>query len=193
MKLHVYLQWCPIASITAWAPPPSDQHRHLILIGAWPLLWTAQVRDLDCRLLMRITWNHHPPLPVCGKIVFHETGAKKVGDCCLMGLGSNYSCHLAVAWAEYPINSPVAEYLLSPLLTRYLYKLRDLHRDCENYTEAAYTLLLHAELLQVSGSGRHYVSRPACGTTSCTCHDFDGKNSYSGRTLLSKSICIPSK
>ncbi|XP_069872785.1 dedicator of cytokinesis protein 5 isoform X1 [Dipodomys merriami] len=33
---------------------------------------------------------------------------------------------------------------------RYLYKLRDLHRDCENYTEAACTLLLHAELLQWS-------------------------------------------
>ncbi|XP_074141531.1 dedicator of cytokinesis protein 5 isoform X1 [Sminthopsis crassicaudata] len=33
---------------------------------------------------------------------------------------------------------------------RYLYKLRDLHRDCENYTEAANTLLLHAELLQWS-------------------------------------------
>uniref|UniRef100_A0ABI7YTT3 Dedicator of cytokinesis 5 n=1 Tax=Felis catus TaxID=9685 RepID=A0ABI7YTT3_FELCA len=33
---------------------------------------------------------------------------------------------------------------------RYLYKLRDLHRDSENYTEAAYTLLLHAELLQWS-------------------------------------------
>uniref|UniRef100_H3BAQ7 Dedicator of cytokinesis 5 n=1 Tax=Latimeria chalumnae TaxID=7897 RepID=H3BAQ7_LATCH len=33
---------------------------------------------------------------------------------------------------------------------RYLYKLRDLHRVCENYTEAAYTLLLHAELLQWS-------------------------------------------
>lgn len=32
---------------------------------------------------------------------------------------------------------------------RYLYKLRDLHTDCENFTEAAYTLLLHAELLQV--------------------------------------------
>ncbi|XP_043358891.1 dedicator of cytokinesis protein 5 isoform X2 [Dermochelys coriacea] len=31
---------------------------------------------------------------------------------------------------------------------RYLYKLRDLHRDCENFTEAAYTLLLHAELLK---------------------------------------------
>uniref|UniRef100_A0A8B9CQX6 Dedicator of cytokinesis 5 n=1 Tax=Anser brachyrhynchus TaxID=132585 RepID=A0A8B9CQX6_9AVES len=31
---------------------------------------------------------------------------------------------------------------------RYLYKLRDLHTDCENFTEAAYTLLLHAELLQ---------------------------------------------
>uniref|UniRef100_A0A8D2LD83 Dedicator of cytokinesis 5 n=1 Tax=Varanus komodoensis TaxID=61221 RepID=A0A8D2LD83_VARKO len=33
---------------------------------------------------------------------------------------------------------------------RYLYKLRDLHTDSENYTEAAYTLLLHAELLQWS-------------------------------------------
>uniref|UniRef100_A0A8C9LG95 DOCKER domain-containing protein n=1 Tax=Pavo cristatus TaxID=9049 RepID=A0A8C9LG95_PAVCR len=32
---------------------------------------------------------------------------------------------------------------------RYLYKLRDLHTDCENFTEAAYTLLLHAELLQM--------------------------------------------
>uniref|UniRef100_A0A6Q2X390 Dedicator of cytokinesis 5 n=1 Tax=Esox lucius TaxID=8010 RepID=A0A6Q2X390_ESOLU len=33
---------------------------------------------------------------------------------------------------------------------RYLYKLRDLHLVCENYTEAAYTLLLHAELLEWS-------------------------------------------
>ncbi|GCC17719.1 hypothetical protein chiPu_0017657, partial [Chiloscyllium punctatum] len=33
---------------------------------------------------------------------------------------------------------------------RYLYKLRDLHLDCENYTEAAYTLLLHAKLLKWS-------------------------------------------
>uniref|UniRef100_A0A7N8WKV3 Dedicator of cytokinesis 5 n=1 Tax=Mastacembelus armatus TaxID=205130 RepID=A0A7N8WKV3_9TELE len=33
---------------------------------------------------------------------------------------------------------------------RYLYKLRDLHLDYENYTEAAYTLLLHAELLEWS-------------------------------------------
>ncbi|XP_041956081.1 dedicator of cytokinesis protein 5 isoform X1 [Alosa sapidissima] len=31
---------------------------------------------------------------------------------------------------------------------RYLYKLRDLQLDCENYTEAAYTLLLHAEHLE---------------------------------------------
>lgn len=37
-------------------------------------------------------------------------------------------------------------------MDRYLYKLRDLHLDCENYTEAAYTLLLHAELLEVSDS-----------------------------------------
>uniref|UniRef100_A0A803TEX3 Dedicator of cytokinesis 2 n=1 Tax=Anolis carolinensis TaxID=28377 RepID=A0A803TEX3_ANOCA len=33
---------------------------------------------------------------------------------------------------------------------KYLYKLRDLHLDCENYTEAAYTLLLHASLLKWS-------------------------------------------
>ncbi|XP_067326775.1 dedicator of cytokinesis protein 5 isoform X1 [Anolis sagrei] len=33
---------------------------------------------------------------------------------------------------------------------RYLYKLRDLHTASENFTEAAYTLLLHAELLQWS-------------------------------------------
>ncbi|KAM3924321.1 dedicator of cytokinesis protein 5 [Leptodactylus fuscus] len=33
---------------------------------------------------------------------------------------------------------------------RYVYKLRDLHLSKENYTEAAYTLLLHAELLQWS-------------------------------------------
>ncbi|KAA8592767.1 hypothetical protein FQN60_018222, partial [Etheostoma spectabile] len=33
---------------------------------------------------------------------------------------------------------------------RYLYKLRDLHLDCENYTEASYTMILHAELLEVS-------------------------------------------
>uniref|UniRef100_A0A670JSG5 Dedicator of cytokinesis 5 n=1 Tax=Podarcis muralis TaxID=64176 RepID=A0A670JSG5_PODMU len=34
---------------------------------------------------------------------------------------------------------------------RYLYKLRDLHTGSENYTEAAYTLLLHADLV-------HWVS-----------------------------------
>uniref|UniRef100_A0A8C2ZUK3 Dedicator of cytokinesis 5 n=1 Tax=Cyclopterus lumpus TaxID=8103 RepID=A0A8C2ZUK3_CYCLU len=48
---------------------------------------------------------------------------------------------------------------------RYLYKLRDLHLDCENYTEASYTLLLHAELLEwsdkacaphlIPGDGQH--------------------------------------
>ncbi|CAF93888.1 unnamed protein product, partial [Tetraodon nigroviridis] len=31
---------------------------------------------------------------------------------------------------------------------RYLYKLRDLHLEGENYTEAAYTLLLHSRLLK---------------------------------------------
>ncbi|XP_072404842.1 dedicator of cytokinesis protein 5-like [Chiloscyllium punctatum] len=47
---------------------------------------------------------------------------------------------------------------------RYLYKLRDLHRDCENYTEAAYTLLLHAELLQWSDQlcAAHLIHREDC-------------------------------
>lgn len=35
---------------------------------------------------------------------------------------------------------------------RYLYKLKDLHISYENYTEGAYTLLLHARLLTV-GTG----------------------------------------
>ena len=30
---------------------------------------------------------------------------------------------------------------------RYIYKLRDLHLACDNFTEAGFTLLLHAELL----------------------------------------------
>lgn len=45
------------------------------------------------------------------------------------------------------------------LPSRYLYKLRDLHLDCENYTEASFTLLLHAELLEVSHETNHHVSR----------------------------------
>ena len=31
---------------------------------------------------------------------------------------------------------------------RYIYKLHDLHRACKNYTEAGFTLLLHADTLQ---------------------------------------------
>lgn len=38
---------------------------------------------------------------------------------------------------------------------RYLYKLCDLHKECDNYTEAAYTLLLHAKLLKVH---RHNIN-----------------------------------
>uniref|UniRef100_A0A8V0XNM6 Dedicator of cytokinesis protein 2 n=1 Tax=Gallus gallus TaxID=9031 RepID=A0A8V0XNM6_CHICK len=38
---------------------------------------------------------------------------------------------------------------------RYLYKLKDLHISYENYTEGAYTLLLHARLLKVRHSGGH--------------------------------------
>lgn len=39
---------------------------------------------------------------------------------------------------------------------RYLYKLCDLHKECDNYTEAAYTLLLHAKLLKVIKIIRHF-------------------------------------
>lgn len=48
-------------------------------------------------------------------------------------------------------------------LLRYLYKLRDLHTDCENFTEAAYTLLLHAELLQVPGFGDKSATKTCPG------------------------------
>ena len=34
-------------------------------------------------------------------------------------------------------------------LLRYIYKLADLHKEQNSYVEAGYTLLLHAELLQV--------------------------------------------
>ncbi|XP_026884955.2 dedicator of cytokinesis protein 5 isoform X1 [Electrophorus electricus] len=53
---------------------------------------------------------------------------------------------------------------------RYLYKLRDLHLDCENYTEAAYTLLLHAELLEWSEKlcAPHLIPRGALGAPACT-------------------------
>ena len=35
-------------------------------------------------------------------------------------------------------------------VTRYLYKLYELHVSVENYTEAAFTLLLHADILKVT-------------------------------------------
>ncbi|NXT68228.1 DOCK5 protein, partial [Chaetops frenatus] len=55
---------------------------------------------------------------------------------------------------SYSLGAPLGTGILDKktafALLRYLYKLRDLHTDCENFTEAAYTLLLHAELLQWS-------------------------------------------
>lgn len=58
-----------------------------------------------------------------------------------------------------------------------------MHRDCENYTEAAYTLLLHAELLQVNGS---YVKDPrgiprvqSSGSEFHQLHDMGQKEAYS--------------
>ena len=38
------------------------------------------------------------------------------------------------------------------LTYRYIYRLADLHKQNGNFVEAAFTLLLHAELLQVSWS-----------------------------------------
>ena len=57
---------------------------------------------------------------------------------------------------------------------RYLHKLSDLHLGCDNYTEAAYTLMLYARLLQVKTSSIPYSSviyRQRCSllsTTHCT-------------------------
>lgn len=49
---------------------------------------------------------------------------------------------------------------------RYLYKLCDLHKECDNYTEAAYTLLLHARLLKVNSGVRFAEGRrPRCQST----------------------------
>ena len=38
------------------------------------------------------------------------------------------------------------------MYVRYLYKLCDLHLECDNYTEAAFTLYEHAKLLDVSAN-----------------------------------------
>lgn len=56
--------------------------------------------------------------------------------------------HLHGLFGDIPKDVPV---LYRP---RYLYKLCDLHKECDNYTEAAYTLLLHAKLLKVGARGR---------------------------------------
>lgn len=54
---------------------------------------------------------------------------------------------------------------------RYLYKLKDLHVSYENYTEGAYTLLLHARLLKVGhGGGCAERGGPkGLGVTGCLC------------------------
>lgn len=57
-----------------------------------------------------------------------------------------------VIWNVLTLSIPVmsvSSLILALSSIRYLYKLRDLHLDCENYTEAAYTLLLHTWLLKV--------------------------------------------
>lgn len=56
---------------------------------------------------------------------------------------------LTPTWPYYllPYHLHLVTQHISP--NRYLYKLRDLHLDCDNYTEAAYTLLLHTWLLKV--------------------------------------------
>lgn len=83
-------------------------------------------------------------------------------------------------------------------LARYLYKLRDLHRDCENYTEAAYTLLLHAELLQVNGSYVEDACRMPCvqslGTEFCELHDVARREPYLRNIVyLRVCLCLPGK
>lgn len=40
---------------------------------------------------------------------------------------------------------------------RYLHKLCDLHLECDNYTEAAYTLMLYVKMLKVSCTALHGI------------------------------------
>uniref|UniRef100_A0A673J8A1 Dedicator of cytokinesis protein 1-like n=1 Tax=Sinocyclocheilus rhinocerous TaxID=307959 RepID=A0A673J8A1_9TELE len=57
---------------------------------------------------------------------------------------------------------------------RYLYKLCDLHKECDNYTEAGYTLLLHAKLLKWSeeACAAHLTQRDGYqATTQCQLKD----------------------
>lgn len=48
-----------------------------------------------------------------------------------------------------PTRGTVTAHTHGSAAPRYLYKLKDLHISYENYTEGAYTLLLHARLLTV--------------------------------------------
>ena len=52
-------------------------------------------------------------------------------------------------WLLWKSTSPSVYILTTVLLTRYVYKLCDLHLSVENYTEAAFTLLRRADDLQV--------------------------------------------
>ena len=51
---------------------------------------------------------NHPPLLVYGNIVFHETGTKKVGDCCFLGLEREFLCglELEVTQQHLPVSMP---------------------------------------------------------------------------------------
>ncbi|XP_043541484.1 dedicator of cytokinesis protein 5-like, partial [Chiloscyllium plagiosum] len=76
----------------------------------------------------------------------------------------NYKVILERMMTDLPLLTFYKEKKREDIYIRYLYKLRDLHRDCENYTEAAYTLLLHAELLQWSDQlcAAHLIHREDC-------------------------------
>ncbi|KTF89594.1 hypothetical protein cypCar_00033458 [Cyprinus carpio] len=50
----------------------------------------------------------------------------------------------------FPLQNFYKEIEREEMYIRYLYKLCDLHKECDNYTEAGYTLLLHAKLLKWS-------------------------------------------
>lgn len=72
---------------------------------------------------------------------------------------------------------------------RYLYKLCDLHKECDNYTEAAYTLLLHAKLLKVNTYKQrlNVAARPQTATALITQPKYTAKP-LSGRWHLTSGI-----
>ena len=66
---------------------------------------------------------------------------------------------------------------------RYVYKLQELHLKCDNYTEAAHTLLLHADLLS-------WHSDPLSDSLKCTKYPSFHQHDYLKEKLYDDIIAL---